>query len=295
MLSIFKPLSSRQLNNQPILIASRRFSKERLRTDLCSHYQIQSDYMVRASFIGLGETNKSELKKDQLFIPIHLEQHLHYGPHFAASLSLWDTHVNGCVFAIDDALQALSDRILQPNVPIEELIQKRRQEGDKWITDNSHLLAKLNISWKIIRWKSIMEHTSFPYYLGVIHKTYRSNANFKAICDKSAEAYLKRNQGHPMCSQKAEKLCLAYLFRECASLFIVLDERCQWHVYPRDEKPAMRAVYDLLIQPKYPKALQPLKLRHRKVNHYKKFLGKELEYEMKSEADSVKTNSPSSN
>lgn len=270
MKTLFRPLKSVLLRQSRLPGVTRNFSAKSPHPGLLAEYQIdkETNELVRASFSKISDDEKAGLKGQRCLVPISMKQDVHYGTHFAATLSLLNASFSHCSFILADTLQAYSKRIFSPDKSIESLIDESREEGDKWLNENQLFLSKLSIPWKIVRWDAIVTNDDFSYALWMVKKTYATNEKFKQACDTNVMEFLDRNKAGVVDIEKAKDFGLEYILCECAAMFIWVDEKCHWELYPTGRKIAMTETYNLFIKPDHPNFLKPLSLRFKKVSNY---------------------------
>jgi hypothetical protein len=223
---------------------------------------------IKASFAQCSEEDRKLFPHAQAQVTISVDQPIHYGAKFHATMNLVKNHFKACTIMVDDTVQRYTYAILHPEKSEEELYEMSHNKGNAWIAENIHTLSSLNIPCRVIRWEHWLNHDKFPQMLKTVRNFYDTNDEYRAAVRSSIDAYLKRfirtheNIDH----EKAFQYCEAYLQEECAGMALWPELGCQFEIYPSGRNEAMEATYQHFIYPNNPELLKIIGLRFVKKN-----------------------------
>jgi tRNA-dependent cyclodipeptide synthase len=211
-------------------------------------------YFVHASAVkDLFATAKAAL-------PISVGQKCHEEEKFAATLKIINKNFKSCSIIICDTLQrhtlSLRERI---NENKDVLYKKALKMGDRWLQRNRPLIEQLTIPHEILRWDKWLNDPNYQLIREKIDLLYQSDKYFKQKIIDTIDLFVERytNKCDNIVDEKIIfASCLEYVKEECTVELLWVNERFNFEIYPSERIPAMEAVYQKFIKPKYPNLQQ---------------------------------------
>ncbi|MCD6056164.1 MAG: Uncharacterized protein K0R12_1126 [Gammaproteobacteria bacterium] len=221
---------------------------------------------VKASFNQCAPEAKTLFLKSSAQVTISVDQPIHYGAKFHATMNLIQKHFTSCKIMVDDTVQRHTYAILHPEKSDDELYHLSYAKGNTWIAESINTLSNLKIPCQVIRWNRWLTHPEFPRMLKIIEDLYQNDKSYRESVESSIIAYLDRFlKRHPdVDPEHAYKCCVTYLQEECAGMTLWPELGCQFEIYPSGRNGAMEATYDRFIKPNHPELLKIVALRFSK-------------------------------
>lgn len=201
-------------------------------------------------------------------MPISVEQAVHEGEKFLATLTLINASFKKCTILIDDTIQRHTLKInSEESEPV--LYQQAINAGDAWLGRNAKNWANLKISYNILRWNDWAEHPNFLSSHQRVCKYYASNEVYRADFHSNIKEFLIRHFSldenmDNLHYQRAFSCCVDYLLEECAVMCLWAQAGYDFEVYPSGRNKAMESTYQYLIAPNDPNHLKSVALRFKK-------------------------------
>lgn len=225
---------------------------------------------LRASFQCPRE-DRMKFKQSHAQLTISVGSRVHEGERLESTIDLINNSFQQCTIMLDDSLQWPTLGLGHPHLDNQELLTLAIKNGDQWLEEERNIYTKLEIPYKIVRWKDWISSPVFSQAIERMQVLYDTNIVIQQAINNNIELFLdrygKNTQTDFMQDKRAIELCTRYLIEECAIMYEFWPTlQTHYEVYPSKRSPAMSAVYTLLIQPKFPDLLKPVALRFERRN-----------------------------
>ena len=136
-----------------------------------------------------------------------------------------------------DGIIDLSDtlnryRYLAEGKTMAEATAIARNEGNRWLEDNGHILSKLTVPTAIRRWDEWLNHPEYSTAREQYKKLYKSNPSLRLAIDQDIENFYARNYGVAEITKTMRSLSTKYYLEELAVQTLILTEKSSTVMYP---------------------------------------------------------------
>lgn len=219
------------------------------------------------------EGHKDIFKNSQCLLLISIGQEAHEGDRFEATIDLVNSSFSSCIISLYDSIQRHTMSLNSLDEP-EKFHQIAINEGDLWLKRNEKYFKKLTILKYITRWNSWLHHPNYIIQKNTILELINTNPLFKSVFDETVETYLARyckrlSNIKEFNLHRAKTICFDYLVEECAVLCLWPELKCQFELYPNYHNAAIEETRKVLLSPKHPELMRPIRIGFRNAKQVK--------------------------
>ena len=187
---------------------------------------------------------------DTASIGISLNSRNHVGESLTAIVEWVNAQptIRHCLVDLSDTLHR--HNFIADGYSPEIAYKKARDLGDQWCTENEHILKKLNMPYKIIRWDDWLSKPEFLKNRIFFERAMTHDSVFRKAMHEDIENFLSR-RGRQQSLKETEAIidgCFHYLIEELAVHSIFFDQHPSISVYPGRQQKSFKMVRQGLIK-----------------------------------------------
>lgn len=189
-------------------------------------------------------------KYDTFSIGVSLNSRNHVGVALEAIVSWVNSQdtIKTCLIDLSDTLHR--HNFIAEGYSPEAAYRECEKLGDAWIRENNHILNKLNVPYKIIRWSTWLDRSEFLRNKIFFERAIVNNRNFRQAIYKDIESFLNR-RGRQNIADHLDviaKGCLDYLIEELAVHAMYFEQHPSISVYPGRQQESFKMVRNGLVK-----------------------------------------------
>lgn len=228
---------------------------------------------MKAKLKNCSDETKEKFKDSSCILAISVGQEYHEGEKLSSAVQLINrSSFKKCYIFVDDTLQRHTLSLYHRKTD-EQLFEDSFLDGTRWIERNRPIYEQLKVPFEIVRWNHWLYHPEFPSKLAFVNHKFKEDAAYRNEFYRSVEGFVSRYKDRKDNIYSDEKhvidTCITYVKEESAAMFLWIEKKPNFILYPGQFNEAMTATREKYILPSYPELLNNISFRFRSTSQNK--------------------------